>query len=57
MARLEFSQLTVEVVLRRGRGFSGDYDDLPGAVDFYPADMHTGRSDGFDRPGHVLLPE
>src|ERR1700752_3803131 len=33
-----------------------DYD-FPRLVDFDPGDMHTCRSDGFDRPGHVLLPE
>ena len=31
--------------------------DFPRFVDFYARDMHTGRSHGFDRPRHVLLPE
>src|SRR5215472_5881443 len=35
---------------------SNNYD-FPRFVDFYARDMHTGRSHGFDRPGHVLLPE
>src|SRR5262245_16409958 len=34
---------------------SGNDDDLSRLVDFNPGDMHTGRGDGFDRSGHVLL--
>src|SRR6266568_4269162 len=36
---------------------SSNDDDLSRLVDFNPSDMHTGRTDGFDRSGHVLLPE
>src|SRR6516165_3080414 len=36
---------------------SGNDDDLSRLVDFNPGDMHTGRGDGFDRSGHVLLSE
>src|SRR5207248_9540501 len=35
---------------------SNDYD-FPRFVDFDPVDMHTGCSHGFERSGHVLLPE
>src|SRR5215472_16588348 len=33
-----------------------DYD-FARFVDLDASDMHTGRADGFDRSGHVLLPE
>src|SRR5215831_7498389 len=39
-----------------GRISSNDYD-LSRFVDLYAGNVHTGRTDGFDRSGHVLLPE
>src|SRR5215471_10539731 len=39
-----------------GRINSNDYD-LSRLVDFNSGDMHTGRADGLDCPGHVLLAE
>src|SRR5437773_364594 len=57
MARLEFCQLSIEVVLLAGWRFLRHYHNLASPIDFDTGDMHTRRGDGLDRPGDVLLPE
>jgi hypothetical protein len=58
MARLEFSQLAVQVViLPRGRSFSGDYADCSVRDHFNSGNVNTCGLRGLDGPRHVSLPE
>src|SRR5437867_10151501 len=57
MARLEFCQLLIKIVLFARRQFLSHYHNLASPIDFHARDMHTCRSDRLHRPGHVLLPE
>src|SRR5262245_37944620 len=58
MACLPILELDVQFVLPPGfSGRGSNYGDLASLVDFDSRDTQTGRADGFDRSGHVLLPK
>src|SRR6266487_3112337 len=59
MTRLECRQFAIKVVLCRRLICSCGDDNAPRLGDFNsnPGNIHPSLDHGFDRPGHVLLPE
>jgi len=57
MARLEFCQLLIEVILLARHWPLRHYHNSPIPTYFRARDIHTGRGDRLHRPGDVLLPK